>query len=70
MRGHGFQDAAQQGADFQWAMVGNGDVVSPSDGGREADVGALLPCLLVTEHPQGADEIGGDAPQFAENPPA
>jgi len=58
MRGHGFQDAAQQGAGFQRAMIGNRKVMRPANGGRQADVGTFLSCALITQHPQREDEVG------------
>jgi hypothetical protein len=33
-------------------------VMRPTNGGRQADVGAVLPRALITQHPQRADEIG------------
>ena len=58
VRGNRFQDAAQQGAGFQWAMIENRKVMSPANGGRQADVGTVLSGGLITQRPQRADEIG------------
>jgi hypothetical protein len=46
MRCYGFRDAAEQGAGFQRAMIGNRKVVRPFNGGRQANVGAVLLCAL------------------------
>lgn len=56
--GHGFQDAAEQRAGFQRAMIRDRQMMGPAQRGCQSDVGAVLSHRLVAEHPQGADEFG------------
>lgn len=55
--GHRFEDAAEKRPGFQRVMVRNRDVMGAIDAGGEPNVGAILPDLFVTEHPQRTDEV-------------
>lgn len=54
----GFQDTAQLCLGFEGAMIGNRDMMCATNGGRETNVGTVLTGTLITECPEGADEVG------------
>ena len=54
----GFQDSTQQGPGFERAMIGNRDMMCATNGGRETNVGTVLTGTLLSECPEGADEVG------------
>ena len=55
---HRFEDSTHQRAGFERFIVGHGDVMRPIDLGRQAEVGTVLPHLLVTEHAQCSRQVG------------